>query len=147
MRLARAAVVDEGQALALLVLRVEDEPAVAALDAAVPHAVIGETRLPIGERRLARDAKARAADGMRAPALGRHRPVEEGDVGAGRGLPVGIEQVVGRDVVLVDGLLDQTQSQHLRVEGVVPRRVGGDGSEMVDAGELHGGPPEREAAG
>jgi hypothetical protein len=51
--------------------------------------------------------------------------------------------VIGADIVLVDGLLDEPETQGLRVEAVVARRVGGDGGEMMDAGELHEVKPSR----
>ena len=50
---------------------------------------------------------------------------------------VGVEQVIGADVVLVDGLLDQPQAERCGIELQVAGRVGGDGGEMMDAGELH----------
>src|SRR3712207_9141126 len=62
-----------------------------------------------------------AHDGVGAAPLAPDRPVEEGEVGAGAARAVGVEQVVGRDVVLVDGLLDQPHPEHARVE-VVDRK-------------------------
>ena len=67
----------------------------------------------------------------------RRRKIEKGDVAAGRGHAVGIEQVIGGNVVLVDGLLDQAQAEQLGVEFHIAGRVGGHGGEMVDAGKLH----------
>jgi hypothetical protein len=75
---------------------------------------------------------------VRAPPLALHRPVEEGEIGAGRREPVGVEQVVGTDVVLVHGFLDEPHAEDARVEGMVARRVCRDGRQVVDAGELHG---------
>ena len=51
---------------------------------------------------------------------------------------VGIEQVIGADVVLVDGLLHQPHAERAGVEAHVARRIGGDRGQMMDAGELHG---------
>ena len=45
------------------------------------------------------------------------------------------------DVVLVGGLLHQPHPHHAGVEVVIAARVGGDGGEMMDAGELHGFAP------
>ena len=46
--------------------------------------------------------------------------------------------MVGADVVLVHRFLDEAQAKHLRVEGVVARRIGGDRGEVVEAVQLHG---------
>ena len=83
------------------------------------------------------DAKRGAGDRMRAAPLRRRRPVEEGDVGAGRREAVGVEQMIGADVVLVDGLLDQPHAEHALVEAAVAGRVGRNRGQMMDAFELH----------
>jgi hypothetical protein len=46
--------------------------------------------------------------------------------------------VIGGDIVLVDGLLDQAQAKHVRVERQVLLRVRGDGGDVVQAAEIHG---------
>ena len=66
-----------------------------------------------------------------------HGPVKEGDVGAGRAKAIGIEQVVGRGIVLVHGFLDHAEAQGLRIEIMVAGGIGGDGGEVVQAIELH----------
>ena len=66
------------------------------------------------------------------------RVLEEGQVGSGGALLVGVEQVVDGRVVLVDGLLDQPQAQDAGVEVEVARCVGRDRGDVVDALELHG---------
>ena len=63
--------------------------------------------------------------------------LEEGEVGAGAALLVGEEEVVDGRVVLVDGLLDQAQAQHARVEVDVALRVLGDRRDVVNSLELH----------
>ena len=55
----------------------------------------------------------------------------------GRPDGVGVEEVVGAHVVLVDAPLHQPHAQRLRVEAIVVADVGGDGGEVVDAGEIH----------
>src|SRR5258706_8491180 len=50
---------------------------------------------------------------------------------------VGIEEVIGRKVVLVDGLLHQAHPQHFCVEHQVRGGVPGDRRHMVDTIELH----------
>ena len=65
------------------------------------------------------------------------RVLEERDVGAGRPLLVGVEEVVDGRVVLVDRLLDEPQPQHAAVVLDVGRRVAGDARHVVDPLELH----------
>ncbi len=44
--------------------------------------------------------------------------------------------MIGRGVVLVDGLLDQAETQRPRVEAQVLRRIGGYRGQMVDTSQL-----------
>ena len=96
---------------------------------------------PPFEGGFAPDAKAGADDGMGAAPFTAHGPVQAGNGGSGPAQALGIEQVVGAGVVLVHGALDEAHAENLRVEGVVARRVGGDGGQVMDAGESgdHGG--------
>ena len=65
--------------------------------------------------------------------------LEERDVGAGRAVLVGVEEVVDAGVVLVDRLLDQPQAEHAGVEVDVAARVAGDQGDVVDAVDrIHG---------
>jgi hypothetical protein len=68
------------------------------------------------------------------------RILEERQVHPRAALVVPVEQVVDGRVVLVDGLLDEPQSQDANVEADVLRRVAGDRGDVVDAFELHGRP-------
>ena len=108
------------EALALGVLEVERRAAVA----------LGDRRCctPSSSRRRA-TSRGVASPATRRPVRAiacvprrsrRDRPVEEGQVGAGRRHAVGVEQVVGADVVLVDGLLHQPHAQRVGVEGGLP---------------------------
>ena len=66
---------------------------------------------------MSSDPQSRAGNRAGAVAIGRHlRPVEKGQFGAGMAQLVAIEQVISRDVVLVDRLLDQPHAQNLGVE-------------------------------
>ena len=135
--LACPAIVDEAEALAFGILEIERQPAVALGDLAVLHTMLVEMLLPPVERLRAGNAERRARNRMRAAPLRRRRPVEEGDVGAGGREAVGVEEVIGADVVLVDGLLDEPHAEHALVEAAVARRVGRDRGQVVDAFELH----------
>jgi hypothetical protein len=44
--------------------------------------------------------------------------------------------MIGRHIVLVHGLLHQTQTERAGVEGEVLLRLRGDGTEMMDAGQF-----------
>ena len=67
------------------------------------------------------------------PAQGRARILEEGQVGARVPILVGEKEVVDGRVVLVDGFLDQPQTQHAGVEVDVALGVLGDRGDVVDA--------------
>ncbi len=108
----------------------EDERAVAALAA---HALLPEV-----ERLLAPDAEDDAVHHA-VPGAAADRPgvLEERDVGAGRAELVGVEEVVDARVVLVDGLLDETQSERPGVVVEVLGRVARDARDVVDPVEPH----------
>ena len=128
----------KAQALALGILEVERHPAVALDDLAVLHTLLVEAPCPPAQRLLAGNAQRRAGRCCACPAAraptGQSKKVMSR---AGRGLAVGVEEVVGADVVLVHGLLDEAHAERPRVEGVVAPGVGRDGGQMMDAGELH----------
>ena len=135
----RRIVGDQGQSLPLRVLEVEHRAAVPLRDGLVRDIEHLEALLPPREARLARHAQAGADHTTRAPTLPRGGPVEERDVRAGRRHAVGVEKMIGRDVVLVHRLLHEAKPERLRVKAMIARRVGGDRGQMVEAGELHGG--------
>jgi hypothetical protein len=96
---------------------------------------------------VSRDPQPGAGDRVlprRSRAAGQSKKVRSA---AGRGDAVAVEQVIGRDVVLVHRLLDQPHAHHLRVEPQIARRVGGDRGEMMDAGELHVAPLDQDGSG
>ena len=92
---------------------------------------------PVAKAVFAGDAQAGARNRVGAAPLGRGRKIEEGEVGAGVGLAVGVEQMVGADVVLVDGLLDQPHAEQAGVEGQILARLRGDRGQVVNSGQLH----------
>ena len=73
------------------------------------------------------------------PPLRRGRPVEEGEVAAGSGVTVAVEEVLSAGVVLVHGLTRRIRACACRI--VVAPEVGRDGGEMTDTGELDGRAP------
>ena len=74
---------------------------------------------------------------LAAAPLGRGRKIEEREVGAGIGFAVGIEQMIGADVVLVDGLLDQPHAEQAGVESEIFARFRRYRRQMVNPGQLH----------
>src|SRR5207247_2749911 len=89
---------------------------------------------PEPERILGAHAKADPVDHAGAGASpSQARVLEEGEVSAWAAVLVRIEEVVNRRVVLVDGLLDQAQAHDTGVKAHVPRRVGGDGTDVMDS--------------
>ena len=46
--------------------------------------------------------------------------------------------MIGGRIVLIDGALDQPQTEHLRVEPQIFARVGGYGGQMVQSGKFEG---------
>jgi hypothetical protein len=132
-----SAVVHEAEPLALRIFEIEELSPVAFRDRIVRHTERGETLLPPGEALPPRDAQARAHDTVGAAPLTSDRPVEKGEVGARRGETVRVEQVIGADVILVDRLLDEPHAERGRVEGVIAGGIGGQGGEVVDAGQVH----------
>jgi hypothetical protein len=97
-------------------------------------ALAGQVPAPEVECLLTADAVDNAGDHPGAGAAWlRAGVLEEGDVGTGRAVLVGVEQVVDARVVLVDRLLDQAKTEHARIEVHVARGVAGDQGDVVDA--------------
>lgn len=128
----------QAETLALGVLEIECGAAIQRGGFANGQAVVAQPCHPVVEARLVHPQPG-AADRMRPAPLARDRPVEERQIRARAARAIGEEQMVSRGVVLVDGLLDTPESQHLPVETVVGGGVGGDRGQVVNAGELHGG--------
>jgi hypothetical protein len=111
-----AAVIDQHQTLALLILERQRQPTVDFSDLAGMAAGLLQPIPPVAEAFFAGDAQSGARDAVAAAPLRGSRKIEEGEVGAGIGLAVGVEQMVGADIVLVDSLLDQPHPEQTGVE-------------------------------
>ena len=61
------------------------------------------------------------------------RKIEEGEIGAGIGFAVGVEQMIGADVVLVDGLLDQPHAEQAGVKGQILARLRRNRGQMMNS--------------
>src|SRR5919201_1973262 len=102
------------------------------------HAFVAEPFRPEVERVRRRDAPDDAVHHPRPRAAAADAGIlEEGKVGAGAAGLVGVEEVVDGRVVLVDRLPDESEAELARVEVDVPRRIGRDRGDVVDALELH----------
>ena len=134
---AEPAIIDQRQPLALEILELQRQPAVDVRDIAHRPAARLQPFAPETKRLLTVHSESGPRHRARTAHLALHRPVEESDVGAGTGLRVGIEQVVGADVVLVDGLLHQAQPHGLGVEFVIAARIRRHGRQMMNSGQLH----------
>jgi hypothetical protein len=67
------------------------------------------------------------------------RPVEEGELRAGTGDRVAVEQVVRGHVILIDALFRETHPKRARVEPHVGGYRASDGRDVVKSGEGTGG--------
>ena len=135
---ARAAVIDQHQPLAFPVLERQRQPAVDFDDVAGMAARLPQAIAPEAQAFFAGDAQAGAGNAVAAAPLGGGRKIEEGQVGAGIGLAVGVEQMIGADVVLVDGLLDQPHAEHAGIKRQIVARFGRNRGQMVNPRQLHG---------
>ena len=130
---ALAAVVDQHQPLALAVLERQRQPAVDLDDIAGHAAGLFQAIPPVAQRLFAGDAQAGARDRIGSALLGGGREIEEGEIGAGIGFAVGVEQVIGADVVLVDGLFHQPHAEQAGVKGHIVPRLRRDRGQMMNS--------------
>ena len=111
-----AAVVDQYQTLAFAVLKRQRQPAVDFSDTAGVAAGLLQPIAPVGQALVAGDAQGGPRNAVGAALLRGRREIEEGQIRAGIGLAVRIEQVVGADIILVDGLLHQPHAEQAGVK-------------------------------
>jgi hypothetical protein len=128
-----AAVIDQHQPLPFAILERQRQPAVDLDDLAGVAAGLLQAIPPVAQRVLAGDAQRGAGNAVAAAPLGCGGKIEEGEIGAGAGLGVGVEQMIGADVVLVDGLLDQPHPQQPAVERQIVARLRGNRGQMVNS--------------
>ena len=133
----RAAVIDQHQPLAFAVFKRQRQPAVNFGNLAQLTARLLQAIAPITETFFAGDAQPGAGNAVGSTPLRRCRKVEEGEIGAGIGVSVGVEQMVGADVVLIDGLLDQPHPEQAGIKRQVLARFRGNRRQMMDPGQLH----------
>ena len=127
---------DDGDLEAEAFRVLEAEPCVGALRRNVLR---GEPLLPEVERLVGADAE---DDPVHHPGAGASaasvRVLEERQVAPCAPLLVRVKEVVDGRVVLVDGFLDEPETEDANVEVDVPRSVGGDAGDVVDSLEVHG---------
>ena len=130
---ARAAVVDQHQALAFAVLERQRQPAIDLDHLAGDAAGRLQAVAPPAEAFFTGDAKPGARNRVGSAPLGGGRKVEEGEIGAGVGFAVGVEQVVGGDIVLIDRLLDQPHAEQAGVKGQILPGLRRDRGQVVNS--------------
>ncbi len=135
-----ASVGGQAQALPLGILEIQRGAAVHLADRGRLDASLAQARGPV-VKACRVDPEPGAADRPRAAPFAARGPVEEGKVGPGAARAIGVEQVIGRGVVLIDGLLDAPHPHDLAIEAVGAAGVGRDGGQVVDTGKVHGGFP------
>ena len=64
--------------------------------------------------------------------------LKEGQIGAGAAPLIGEEEVIDARIVLIDGFLDQAQSEHTGIKIDISLGVLGDRGDVMDSLELHG---------
>src|SRR6476620_2562964 len=99
-RLSLTAVVDQHQPLALIVLERQRQPSVDFDDLAGDDARLFQAVAPISQALFTGNAQAGARNRVGPAALGSCGKIEEGEIGAGIGFAVGVEQMIGADIVL-----------------------------------------------
>jgi hypothetical protein len=128
---------DEGEALPLVVLEIEAKPTVSLDDTIMWHAVFVKALSPPRQGLAAVNAETRSRDAL-APSLFLWHmwPIKECEIIARAGNAVGVKQMIGADIVLIDRAFDQTHAECLGVKGVVLLDFGGHRREVVNACEL-----------
>ena len=134
---ADAAVIHQHQPLAFAVFKGKRQPSVDFADIAAVSAGLLQAIAPVPQTFLAGDAQAGAGNAVGSTPFRRGRKIEESEVGAGIGFAVGIEQMIGADVVLIDGLLDQPHAEQAGVKGQIFTRFRGNRGQMVNPLQLH----------
>ena len=124
--------IDELEPLSFRIQQRQGRPSVDVLQPAVLDFVLIQPALPpVQGAAIAYAERDRADAGVAGTGGRRLRPVEERDVGSRMAQLVRIEEVVGGYVVLVDGFLDQAQTEDSRVEVDVVSCAPGNGRDMV----------------
>src|SRR5215216_3138541 len=133
-------VVHQPQPLSLGVGEGDEAPAITLLHAAMLDAELQEPARPELERLPPRDPELRRRDLTGALMVRRNSqvgPIEERDLRPRPPKLVAVEQVVGRDVVLVDRLLYQPQPQNPSVERDVLRSLRRHRRDVMQSAKLH----------
>jgi hypothetical protein len=144
MALASTAIIDKAETLALKILEIERRTTVPNDNTARFNASITEMLGPPLQLIGTADTKARLGNGMGAARFWPNRPIEKSNVGTGRGLPIGVEQVIGTHIVLIDGLLHKPQTERTGIEAVIVDGARRHGREVVNSFEIHDAlPPDR----
>src|SRR3954447_18193554 len=91
-----------------------------------PQAIV-----PVTQALLAGDAQAGAANAVGSAPLGGDWKSEKSEIGAGIGFSICVEQMIGPDVILIDGFLDQPHTEQVCVKSQIFARFCGNGGQVV----------------
>ncbi|KPK05443.1 MAG: hypothetical protein AMJ56_15835, partial [Anaerolineae bacterium SG8_19] len=64
-------------------------------------------------------------------------PVKKGHIGAGTADFVGVKEVIGADIILVDRFFDQSQTEEIRIKIGILADSGRNGRDVMDTVKLH----------
>ena len=131
------AVIDENEALTLWIFEMQGPPAVTLDDSMVTYLAFVQSFQPPLQRGLAANAQPGANDAVSSPFLASSGPVKESKVCSGTALPVGVEEMIGGNVVLIDCLFHEAHPENVCVKSVIAPGVCRDRCEMMDSVELH----------
>src|SRR5262249_4041121 len=110
-------------------------------DGAGLGAVVRQPLAPVAQR-VVRHLQAHLhSEAMSGARWRRHRPREEGQIRSRMPLGVGVEQMVGAGIVLIDAALDQPHPQPARVEVEILLRRPRNRGDVMDAVDTTHGPP------
>src|SRR5689334_12081796 len=117
---------DEGEAQAVRIGKWKRAIAAACLDLVDGDAIRMQPGLPEFERSPRDRERNLSGEPGAVAAAGHTRPRKEGQVGAGVGVTIGVEQMIGLGGILVHTLLHEAHAEHARVEVEVFLRVASD---------------------
>ncbi len=132
MCLPSATIVDEREPLPFGILEIERQPPIAHRRRFLLDPKLIEPLRPKVEPIRAVDPQTGAYDRAATTSLPRHRPIEERHIRPRTSQRIGIEEMVGRDVILVDTALDQPHPQCLSEKPLVLPNLCRDCGEMVN---------------
>ena len=130
-------VVDQAQRLSFGVAEVDHCTATPLLNGRMRDIQLVEAFDPPLERFTSTNTETGSTDTVVSMTLRRRiRPIEECEVAARGPFCIRVEQMVGTDVILVNGLFDQAHSEYLRVKMKVCRRISRNSGDVMNSEKI-----------